>query len=744
MELIKNIILDIDNPVYTSIEAKQNDTLSRFIQFTLVNKGLPLDLTSHTVKIFGVKQDNTLIFNQVEIVDSLAGIIKVELTNQALSVPGTLNCELVIYGLDNSVLSSKLFNIMVTKSLRDDSAIESTNEFSALTQGISKLNTWDSQFEQKYNGLEAQYATDLTQVKSSLAESPQLINVKFPPIPMVPCKCDGTSDDTTTFNNIYNYAYGNGKSLFIPGVLRITSQIGKSISLNDNRAFPSIVGNKSMAVTNNLATKTQDGSVILYDGVGGKALNIENTNRFNLFYGGVIKDISIIKQNGDQSTDSSVGLNIEGCVDHRLFNVACIGFDIGLKNKYGWSWDAYGLICVRNNIGVLLDDNSNAIGFHGSQLHQNKINVKILSGVNILFNKVTFEGGNSKAVVITKGDTTVTPRNIHFQNCYLEHNIGGFIIGKDENGVTSPSPITNVSFDQMSLDTPNIIPFDLDNAEDISLENITWGQSTPLISSTALTKRVKKKNVTSPFQTDLGDRYSLERRIGVFNDVNLLNNGFLQYPDLTDFKRGGLTAVFDTTTFPNEKVAKITIPAGTTSNSTRFMVKISPNMVGKRLIFSGTAQKDDVLTAVFQAYTPTFSGISGASVEIPTSLNKVGFSFICPNEEYINISIRLANSSGVTKYCYIKTMVLVEEGTVEVQPSPLSYLSGLCGTALASVGGTVIPLSGWKSDMYEVIVTPKSTATAYVTKADNQFTITSVGADGNVAYLIIPKCGLLI
>lgn len=584
--------------------------------------------------------------------------------------------------------------------------------------------------------------TEITEHKADTTT--RAINVKYPPTPLVGCKVDGVTDDTSAFNIIYQHAYDNGLSVFIPGVMRITGSIGVSTTLTDNRSFPTISGNKAMAVTNNLSNKVQDGSIILYDAVGGSALQIKNLDLAKYFYGGLIKNIAIVKQNSDSSTDGSIGLDLQGCVDYRLQNVACIGFDIGFKNTFGWSWDTYGMICVRNNIGVMLEDNSNAVGFHGSQLHQNKINIKILSGTNILFNKATLEGGDSKAVVITKGLAGPTPNHIKFQNCYLEQNTGGFIVGKDENGVASSSPIRHVSFDHINASSMGaVVPFDLDNAVDINLENISWGDTSPLIASTDLTQRVSVDKMGGMYQTNIG-RHSSKRRIAVANRVNLLPDGFLQFPDLTDFKRGGLVAEFDTTTFSGEKVVKITVPDGTASNVyTRKIVKINKDMAGKRLVFSGVGQKTDGITATFTAYTPALSSISGGSRELPITLDKATFFFTCPDEEYINLSIRVVNASGFVGYVYIKNMVLVEDGVGEIEPSPLDYISGLSGALNVTTTGTIIPFSGWKADMYEVMVTPRASLTAYVTKADNEFTITS-SVNGAVAYLIIPKVGMMI
>ena len=57
----------------------------------------------------------------------------VELTNQALAAAGTAYCDIEIRTSDNSqIITSASFTIEIEKSQRDDNAVESSNEFSAL------------------------------------------------------------------------------------------------------------------------------------------------------------------------------------------------------------------------------------------------------------------------------------------------------------------------------------------------------------------------------------------------------------------------------------------------------------------------------------------------------------------------------------------------------------------------------------------------------------------------------------
>lgn len=141
MDYIKKITLDINSSLPCFIDAKQWDSLSRFIEFTLISNSSPINLTNHQVKVFALKPDGTRIFNDVDILDAPAGKVLVKLTRQLLAVAGQVKAELSIYGNDNSVLTTKDFIINVLPSVKNEDLIESSDEFTALTDSITKLAT---------------------------------------------------------------------------------------------------------------------------------------------------------------------------------------------------------------------------------------------------------------------------------------------------------------------------------------------------------------------------------------------------------------------------------------------------------------------------------------------------------------------------------------------------------------------------------------------------------------------------
>ena len=139
----KIIKLDINNKMYETITAKQGDTESRFLLFHLFDASLPFDLTEKSVRVYGIKPDGTKIFNDLVINDAKKGYCTLELTNQMLSVAGLVKLELVIYK-GSKKLSSIPFVLNVISSLNSEDAIVSTNEFTALMNGLAALSEYDT------------------------------------------------------------------------------------------------------------------------------------------------------------------------------------------------------------------------------------------------------------------------------------------------------------------------------------------------------------------------------------------------------------------------------------------------------------------------------------------------------------------------------------------------------------------------------------------------------------------------
>lgn len=125
--------IEFNKEVTDIITAVQKDTLSRYLDVSLFSNGTPINLTGHTVRIYMIKPDKTEIFNDGEITDATNGRVQFELTTQALAVCGDLQTQIIVFdNEEREILSTKIFNIFVTESLKNENSIESSNEYGAL------------------------------------------------------------------------------------------------------------------------------------------------------------------------------------------------------------------------------------------------------------------------------------------------------------------------------------------------------------------------------------------------------------------------------------------------------------------------------------------------------------------------------------------------------------------------------------------------------------------------------------
>ena len=155
------ITIDLDKKIYTKLKAVQGDSKSRCILANLIANNVNYDLSGTSVKVYGVKKDKTIFFNDATIIDATKGQFEIELTNQALAIAGDLKIQILILGPNQEKLSTFSFFIEVAESIIDDAAIESSNEFKALTTSLSKLEEWNGYFEETSGKIEEKYTERL-------------------------------------------------------------------------------------------------------------------------------------------------------------------------------------------------------------------------------------------------------------------------------------------------------------------------------------------------------------------------------------------------------------------------------------------------------------------------------------------------------------------------------------------------------------------------------------------------------
>lgn len=133
------LTIEVKEDITDIITAKQDDTQSRYLDVRLQDDGQPINLTGNEVRIYGRKKDGTSFFNDGTITDAVNGRCQFELTNQALAVVGDVAVEISIWQNNQRILTTQTFKVYVVPKIRDDNAIESSNEFGALVVLFQKL-----------------------------------------------------------------------------------------------------------------------------------------------------------------------------------------------------------------------------------------------------------------------------------------------------------------------------------------------------------------------------------------------------------------------------------------------------------------------------------------------------------------------------------------------------------------------------------------------------------------------------
>ena len=136
--ITKVVNVNLHQPIYERLTAKQGDMASRYLLFHLLDGDKPFDLTGRSVRVYARKPDKTEIFNDLIINDETKGYCTLELTSQCLAEAGIVKMELYI-SESGKVLTSIPFKLEVIGCINAANAVTSTNEFSALVAALSSL-----------------------------------------------------------------------------------------------------------------------------------------------------------------------------------------------------------------------------------------------------------------------------------------------------------------------------------------------------------------------------------------------------------------------------------------------------------------------------------------------------------------------------------------------------------------------------------------------------------------------------
>ena len=134
-ETVYKITLDLHRTgSQATVNAKAGDVASRRLRVRLTERGREWPIPDGaSAVLYAVKPDGTVVFSNCETEDGTAAVT---LTSQTVAVPGTVDAELRISDAQG-IIGTPRFRIAVEPALFSDSAVESTDEFSALTEAIA-------------------------------------------------------------------------------------------------------------------------------------------------------------------------------------------------------------------------------------------------------------------------------------------------------------------------------------------------------------------------------------------------------------------------------------------------------------------------------------------------------------------------------------------------------------------------------------------------------------------------------
>lgn len=153
----KKIVLDFYNKNIVTVNAKQKDSKSRYLNIVCSDNSrkVYLDKMYAAAYIRYTKNDGNKIFNRVDILND--GTILVEFTEQMLAVVGKHEIEIVITSISDktisdpsedlaifyengcTIISTMTFYLNVMPIMADVSEIVSTDEYTSLSRGLTSL-----------------------------------------------------------------------------------------------------------------------------------------------------------------------------------------------------------------------------------------------------------------------------------------------------------------------------------------------------------------------------------------------------------------------------------------------------------------------------------------------------------------------------------------------------------------------------------------------------------------------------
>lgn len=140
MKYLREVKVDLSKSLHNNIQVKQSDN-ARYLLFRILDNGVPFSLENKNVRCFGKKPDGKEIYNDMSITNATKGECELRLTSGALSAPGILQLEIEIKQNEDTI-STFILDVDIKKSLRSNSSIESSNEYTVIEKIIGTMKEW--------------------------------------------------------------------------------------------------------------------------------------------------------------------------------------------------------------------------------------------------------------------------------------------------------------------------------------------------------------------------------------------------------------------------------------------------------------------------------------------------------------------------------------------------------------------------------------------------------------------------
>ncbi|WP_338843664.1 BppU family phage baseplate upper protein [Clostridium perfringens] len=210
LEPPRKIYINRDDPI--EIKAVEHDIKSRFIDFKFLGEINIIDLTYSTVRIYGTNPKRFSVFDELTIVDGKKGIARLELTDDFL-IPGSAEYQLTINDSTGSHLTPLcLVKLIVSESLVDTEAIQSSNKFTALDkalQKVDKTNEIDVRSKENSNNIK-EHDSFMRENRKKIGENKALTDRAFTDVKKTINDFKSEVSETSLYNYVSNPIFDTG------------------------------------------------------------------------------------------------------------------------------------------------------------------------------------------------------------------------------------------------------------------------------------------------------------------------------------------------------------------------------------------------------------------------------------------------------------------------------------------------------------------------------------------------------